>query len=178
MIEDNHLRIDSGLFRRELLHKQGLILGAYDARITGRDDKAASDYPQFDPSYAATYGPFSAAMNSYAREELKFEDDLPYEIIARVQPWNYDSHNSYPGAANKLSTVMNQNPYLRVLVLNGRCDLVCPPDTMRYSIEHMELAPAYRTNITFVEFDAGHMMYVNLPDLKKLHRTLEQFISP
>ena len=82
VIEDNNLRIDSGLFRKQLLHDEGLILGAYDARITGRDEDPASPYPDFDPSYAATYGPFSAAMNAYVREELKFEDDLPYEIIA------------------------------------------------------------------------------------------------
>ena len=89
VIEDNHLRIDEGVFRKQLLHDEGLILGAYDARITGRDDDPASPYPDFDPSSAATMGPFSAAMNSYVRSELKFEDDLPYEIIAGVQPWNY-----------------------------------------------------------------------------------------
>ena len=37
LIEDNHLRIDEGVFRRQLLHDEGLILGAYDARLTGRD---------------------------------------------------------------------------------------------------------------------------------------------
>jgi carboxypeptidase C (cathepsin A) len=178
VIEDNHLRVDSATFRKQLLHDQGLILGAYDGRITGRDDRPASPWPGFDPSYSATYGPFSAAMNNYAREELKFEDDLPYEIIAGVQPWNYSSKNSYPRVADELGSAMSQNPYLRVLVLGGHCDLVCPPDTMRYSLEHMQLDPAYRTNITYVEFDAGHMMYVNLPDLKKMHQTLEEFVAP
>lgn len=178
VIEDNHLRIDSAVFRKQLLRDQGLIVGAYDGRITGRDDDPTSPYPDFDPSYAATYGPFSAAINNYAREELKFKDDLPYEIIAGVQPWNYATKNSYPRVAEQLGSAISQNPYLKVLVLNGRCDLVCPPDTMRYSIEHMRLDPAYRTNITYVEFDAGHMMYVNLPDLKKLHDTLENFVKP
>lgn len=178
VIRDNHGRIDSDVFRKQLLHDEGLILGAYDGRITGRDDQPASPYPGFDPSYAATYGPFSAAMNSYARQELKFEDDLPYEIIAGVQPWNYGSKNSYPKVADQLSAAMSQNPYLRVLVLGGRCDLVCPIDTMHYSLEHMDLAPAYRTNITYTEFDSGHMMYVNLPDLKKLQQTVEGFVRP
>ncbi len=41
------------VFRRQLLHDEGLILGAYDARITGRDDDAASPYPDFDPSDTA-----------------------------------------------------------------------------------------------------------------------------
>src|SRR5208282_3510635 len=49
VIEDDHLRIDEGVFRKQLLHDEGLILGAYDARITGRDDDPASSYPDFDP---------------------------------------------------------------------------------------------------------------------------------
>ena len=99
VIEDNDLRVDSSTFRKMLLHDQGLILGRYDARITGRDASPAARSPRFDPSYAATYGPFSAAMNAYVREELKFEDDLPYEILAGVSPWNYESRNSYPSVA-------------------------------------------------------------------------------
>lgn len=178
LIEDNNLRIDSSVFRKQLLHDEGLILGAYDGRITGRDGRPAATEPDFDPSYAATYGPFAAAMNNYARQELKFEDDLPYEIIAGVQPWTYASRNSYPHVADELASAISQNPFLRVLVLHGRCDLVCPIDNMRYSIAHMHLDPAYRTNVTFAEFDAGHMMYVNLPDLKKMHERLEQFVMP
>jgi carboxypeptidase C (cathepsin A) len=178
IIEDNDLRIDEGVFRKQLLHDEGLILGAYDARITGRDDDPASEYPDFDPSAAATLGPFSAAMNDYVREELKFQDDLPYEILASVQPWNYGVHNNYANASGKLASVMNQNPYMRVLVLGGRCDLVCPIDTVHYAINHMALDPAYRKNITYAQFDAGHMMYVNLPDLEKMHGVLENFLAP
>lgn len=178
VIEDNHLRVDSGVFRKQLLHDQGLILGAYDARITGRDDDPASPHPDFDPSLAAAFGPFSAAMNSYVRGELKFEDDLPYEILAGVQPWNYGVRNNYASAGDRLASTMNQNPYMRILVLGGRRDLVCPIDTMRYALEHMQLDAAYRKNITYAEFDAGHMMYVNLPDLQKLQRDLEDFLKP
>jgi len=178
VIEDNHLRIDEGVFRRQLLHDQGLILGAYDARITGRDDDPASPNPDFDPSDAAVRGPFSAAINSYVRGELKFEDDLPYEILAGVQPWNYGVRNNYASAEEKLASTMNQNPYMRILVLGGRCDLVCPIDTVHYALDHMPLDTAYHTNITYAEFDAGHMMYINLPDLQKLRTDLENFLKP
>ena len=178
VIEDNDLRIDSSTFRKMLLHDQGLILGRYDARITGRDASPAARSPRFDPSYAATYGPFSAAMNAYVREELKFEDDLPYEILTGVSPWNYESRNSYPSVAGRLASVMSQNPYLRVLVLGGLRDLACPMDGIRYSLDHLQLDAAYRTNITYAEFESGHMMYVNLPDLRKLQKDLEGFVQP
>ncbi|HEY1716924.1 MAG TPA: peptidase S10 [Verrucomicrobiae bacterium] len=178
VIEDNNLRIDEGVFRKQLLHDEGLILGAYDARITGRDDDPASPYPDFDPSDAAVLGPFSAAVNSYVRGELKFEDDLPYEMIANVQPWNYNAKNNYASSGAKLAATMNQNPYMKILVLGGRCDLVCPIDTVHYALDHMALDANYRTNITYAEFDAGHMMYINLPDLKKMHADLEDFLKP
>jgi len=177
VIIDNDLRIDPGVFRKQLLHDQGLILGAYDSRITGRDDDPASEYPDFDPSDAAVYGPFAAALNSYVRDELKFKDDLPYELLAGVQPWNYGSPNNFPSSAQRLANTMNQNPYMRVLVLGGRCDLVCPIDTMHYALDHMSLDASYRTNISYAQFDAGHMMYINLPDLKKLQKVVETFIG-
>ena len=178
VIEDNNLRVDPSVFRKQLLHDDGLILGAYDARLTGRDGDAAAQGTGFDPASAAVMGPFSAAMNSYVRSELKFEDDLPYELIAGVQPWNYGARNNFANASDRLASVMNQNPYLKILVLGGRCDLVCPIDTMRHSVDHMELAEAYRKNVVFAEFDAGHMMYINLPDLKKMQEVIRNFIGP
>ena len=48
----------------------------------------------------------------------------------------------------------------------------------RHSLEHMPLADAGRKNISFAEFDAGHMMYINLPDLQKLQAELEKFLQP
>jgi carboxypeptidase C (cathepsin A) len=176
VIEDNDLRASSSVFRKMLLHEQGLVLGRYDARITGRDADPAASTPRFDPSFAATYGPFSAGMNAYVRGELKFEDDLPYEIMAGVSPWNYDSRNSYPSVLAQLASVIRENPYLRVLVLGGLRDLACPIDGIRNSLDHLQIDSAYRGNIAFAEFDSGHMMYVNLPDLKKMHRDLEAFI--
>jgi carboxypeptidase C (cathepsin A) len=178
VIEDNNLRVDPSVFRKQLLHDQGLILGAYDARLTGRDGDPASPGADFDPSSAAVMGPFSAAMNAYVRTELKFEDDLPYQIFAAVQPWNYGARNNFANASDRLADVMNQEPYLKILVFGGRCDLVCPIDTMRYSIDHMGLAEAYRRNVRFAQFDAGHMMYINLPDLKKMHAEIVNFVRP
>lgn len=178
LIDDNDLRVDSSRFRKMLLRDEGLIIGRYDARITGRDaDKSISD-PRFDPSYASTLGPFSAAMNSYLREELKFDNDLPYEILAGVGPWNFEARSSYPSVGDRLGSVMSQNPYLRVLVLGGLRDLACPIDGVQYSLAHLTLDPALRKNISYAEFESGHMMYVNQPDLKKLQHDLETFVKP
>jgi carboxypeptidase C (cathepsin A) len=178
LIEDHELQVNSGVFREYLLRDEGLILGRFDARITARDADRSAATPLFDPSYAAAYGPFSAAMNAYVREELRFTNDLPYEIIAGVRPWNYEAQQSYPSVGDKLASVMSQNPYLRVLVLFGLCDLACPVDGMRYSIGHLQLDAELGKNITWAGYESGHMMYVNEPDLKKLQHDLEKFLEP
>ena len=178
VIEANNLRVDTSTFRKMLLLDEGLIIGRYDARITGRDADKSATSPRFDPSYATALGPFSAGMNAYLREELKFENDLPYEILSGVGPWNFDARHSYPSVDDRLSSAMSQNPYLRVLVLGSQRDLACPIDGIRYSIDHLQLAPEFRKNITYAEYESGHMMYVNQPDLKKLQKDLEKFVQP
>lgn len=177
VIEDNDLRVSTSTFREMLLRDEGVILGRYDARITGRDADKSGTSPRFDPSYAATLGPFSAAMNAYLREELKYENDLPYEILAGVGPWTFNAQQSYPTTSESLASALNQNQYLRVLVLGSLRDLACPIDGIRYSIDHLTIDPATRKNISYAEYESGHMMYVNLPDLKKLQKDLEQFLQ-
>jgi carboxypeptidase C (cathepsin A) len=178
LIEEHDLQISASVFREHLLRDQGLILGRFDARITGRDADQRSSSPRFDPSYAAAYGPFSSAMNAYLREELRFTNDLPYEIIAGVKPWDFEARDSYPSVSDKLASVMSQNPYLRVLVLAGLRDLATPLDGMRYSLDHLPIDPELRRNITWAEYQSGHMMYVNQPDLEKLRKDLETFLHP
>ncbi len=178
VIEDNDLRVSTSTFREMLLRDEGIIIGRYDARIKGRDADKSGSSPRFDPSYAATLGPFSAAMNAYLREELKFENDLPYEILAGVGPWTFSAQQSYPTTSDSLASAMNQNQYLRVLVLGSLRDLACPIDGIRYSIDHLTIDAAQRANISYAEYESGHMMYVNLPDLKKLQKDLENFLKP
>ena len=51
---------------------------------------------EFDPSYAAIHGPYTAVLNDYVRRDLGFKSDLPYEILTgRVRPWNYGAGNQY-----------------------------------------------------------------------------------
>ncbi len=177
VVEEHDLLVDAEVFRKELLRDQGLILGRYDARITGRDANPASPYPEFDPSLSTIDGAFSAAMNAYVRGELKFEDDLPYGVLTSVHPWKFNREDN-PSVTHEFASAMKENPHLRLLVLNGRCDLVCPIDVIRYDIEHVKLDPVQRTRITYAEYDAGHMMYLNPPDLRKMHEDIERFIRP
>ena len=72
---------------------------------------------------------------------------------------------------------MKANPQLRLLVLVGRRDLAVPPDTMRYSLDHLDIPERLRANITWSEFDSGHMMYLLRSDAEKLRADLAAFIK-
>ena len=176
IILENRLRISPSMFRKKLLSEDGLICGRYDGRITGRDGDQSSAYPGFDPSYMAALGPLAATMNAYVREELAFENDLPYKVLANVFPWKFEE-NTYSSTAADLGSAMSKNPHLRVLVMTGRCDLAVPSDAMRFSIDHLEIDPKIKANVSFTEYSSGHMMYLNLPDLKKLGQDVAEFIN-
>ena len=176
LVSENNLRIDPGLFRKRLLEKEGLICGAYDGRITANDGHPGEREPGFDPSFIAALGPISSSINAYIREELKFESDLPYKVLANVDPWKYDQ-NTYASTSDRLARAMTQNQYLKVLILSGSRDLVCPGDAIRYSINHMPISREARSRVSFSEFEAGHMMYLNLADLKKLKKDLGLFLK-
>jgi len=172
------LRIEAHRFFAELLRKERLIIGRYDARRTGPNVDAAGDSPDYDPSFTSVLGPFTATLNDYVRRELKFESDLPYEVLTgKVQPWDFNSaRNHYLDVAETLQEAMTHNPYLKVFVANGYYDMATPYLATRYTFDHMGLPPNLQTNVSMGYYEAGHMMYVNQPSLVELKRDLSAFI--
>ncbi|MCY1531120.1 hypothetical protein D9M68_663360 [compost metagenome] len=163
-----NLRIDIHKFNKELRRKEGLTIGRLDSRFTGRDYNDVGVTPEFDPSNDGTIsGPYSAAINHYVRTELKFNNDLPYEILGgRVQPWNYNNvQNRYLNVAESLRKAMSVNPYLKVWVLCGYYDLATPYFAADYTFSTMGLRPEQKNNVTFTYYEAGHMLYIHKPSL-------------
>ena len=162
------LRIDIHKFDKELRRTEGLTVGRLDSRFTGRDYNDVGVVPEFDPSNDGTIsGPYSAAINHYLKAELKFNNDLPYEILGgRVQPWNYNNvQNRYLNVAESLRKAMAVNPYLKVWVLCGYYDLATPYFAAEYTFSTMGLRPEQKKNVNFTYYEAGHMLYVHKPSL-------------
>ena len=114
----SNLRIDNGRFMKELLRGEHRTVGRYDSRFTGTDLDAVGEQSEYDPSFAAVQGPYTAALNTYIRAELKCERDLPYEILTgRVHPWNFgNARNRYLNVSGSLRQAMTKNRDLRVFV--------------------------------------------------------------
>ena len=171
------LRINPSRFRKELLRKQDKVLGRFDARTAWATADQASDYPSYDPSFAVAKGSFSTAMLDYLANDLGWMEERPYEIIAHVGPWNWGRKNSFVNLAPKLSSAMRDNPHLRVLVQCGHADLATPAGGILHSIAHMKLPTPQRKKISIQWYDAGHMFYLNQPDLVKMRKDLVEFIK-
>jgi carboxypeptidase C (cathepsin A) len=176
IVDDNDLRIHASLFREMLLRDQKLVLGAYDARVTGRDGDSSEPHAQIDPFMNVVGGIAAASMNAYLREELKFEHDLPYEVLNPQGSWNYGRGNSFASVNAELASALKGNPHLHVLALVGLADTVTPADNMLHSLRHLAIPQELRANIHVTEYEAGHMMYTNLPDLKKCWQDIGDFI--
>jgi carboxypeptidase C (cathepsin A) len=166
-------------FCKELLRDKRRTVGRLDSRFLGMDRDAAGEVWESDPSMDAIIGPYTAALYNYVRNELKFESDLPYEIMTgKVWPWSYADHeNRYLNVAETLRHAICVNPALKVHVANGYYDLATPYFATRYTFDHLGLEKELQGNISMSYYEAGHMMYVNLPSLEKLKAEMANFIQ-
>jgi carboxypeptidase C (cathepsin A) len=72
---------------------------------------------------------------------------------------------------------MTANPFLKVHISCGFFDLATPYFAARYTFHHLNVNPALIKNLTMDDYTAGHMMYLNLPDLIKQKADLAKFIK-
>jgi carboxypeptidase C (cathepsin A) len=173
------LRIDPGRFRKELLIDQGKIIGRFDTRITGYAADGNGSDADYDPSLSHVFPLYSATFNNYVRQTLKYDSDLPYEVLTeRVQPWNFGQHgNGYLYVADTLRDTMLKNPQLKLLIGAGRLDLATPFASADYTINHLDLPPELQKNITHAYFMSGHMVYHDPASRKQLHDDVAKFIG-
>src|SRR5208282_140316 len=101
----SNLRVDNSRFEKELLRAERRTVGRYDSRFLGTDLDAVGENPEYDPSYVAVQGPFTALLNQYMRQDLKYETDLTYRVLTdAVHPWNF---------GNAKNRYLNVGPTLR-----------------------------------------------------------------
>ncbi|HEX9163011.1 MAG TPA: peptidase S10 [Thermoanaerobaculia bacterium] len=177
-VDRANMRIRIDRFDKELLRDKRRTVGRLDSRFTGIDLDSAGERPEFDPSMAAIRGEYTAVFNDYVRRELKFESDLPYEVLTgKVRPWSYDSaNNRYVDVGETLRGAMSSNPYLRVFVANGYYDLATPFAATKYTFARMGLDPEVRKNLSMDFFAGGHMMYIDRAAHAKLKKDIADFM--
>ncbi len=177
-IERSNLRINDQHFFKELLRDRSETVGRLDSRFIGRDRLGVTERPEYDPLLTNVLGPYTAAFYDYVRSDLKFESDLPYEILTeKVWPWSYaEFENHFVNVGETLRAAMTYNPYLKVFVANGYYDLGTPYFATEYTFNHLGLHESVRKNVSMGYYEAGHMMYIHLPSLAELKNDLAEFM--
>lgn len=183
--DDANLRLDESHFLQELLRKQGIVVGRVDSRYSGGDLSRLYEGMKYDP-YDTAIGPaIVATFNAYYRGDLKVESDREYVLSGGLwQDWDnshfqpdIDFKVSFPNTAVDLAHAMTMNPRMKVLVQQGYFDLACPYRTVEYVIDHLDVAPDVKRNLSIQHYDAGHMMYVHPESMQKFSRTLADFVD-
>src|SRR5499433_500103 len=173
-IEQTNLRVNPQRWFKELLRDKRQTVGRIDSRFLGVDTDAAGERYEYDASLASYDGSYVAMFQDYVRRELKWNTDMYYTLSARVQPWD----QGQPGQpADSLRLAMNQQTYLKVLVLCGYYDVATPFNGIEHTVSHMSLEPAIRKNVSFAYYEAGHMMYIEKKSREKVHKDVGTFIA-
>ena len=159
-------RVSSDVFAHELRRPEQELLSIYDATVKRPtmanpwDDRAGD--PVLNPAVAA----FTAAFDIYAPEGLGYRTELPYRVLPREisQQWNWDGARGGEGglgiALSSLQETLLSRPETRLLVANGRYDLVTPYLASRWLVDQLSVPEAVRSGVRLKVYEGGHMMYM------------------
>jgi carboxypeptidase C (cathepsin A) len=183
-----NLRVTLGEFNVELLRSRGLTVGRIDARFTGYTRDLLSEQSAGDPEGPAVGGAFTAMLNQYNHEELKFGLDKDYHNSGGGN-WNWvrgaaggrgGGGGGFPGAPNvsgDLAQAMVTNPKLLVEVENGYYDFATPFFATEFTMEHLGLPADLQGHVQLKYYDAGHMMYLKDGARTQLHNNIAAFVD-
>ena len=159
-------RVSSDVFTHELRRAQQERLSAYDATVARPTTANPWDDNSGDPVLGPAVGAFTAAFDTYAPEALGYHTELPYRVLPHdvSQQWNWDGARGGEGglgiALSSLQETLLSRPETRVLIVNGRYDLVTPYLGSRWLIEQLSIPASVRSAVRLRVYEGGHMMYM------------------
>jgi carboxypeptidase C (cathepsin A) len=157
--------VGTEVFAHELRRGQNQVLSLYDATITRAAPSNPWDPIAGDPVLDNSIAAFTAAFNTYAPAELGYHTELQYRVLPPIwRQWNFDgAREGQDGlglALSGLQTTLLDHPATKVLIVNGRYDLVTPYFASRWLIDQLNIPEAVRNAIRIKVYDGGHMMYL------------------
>jgi carboxypeptidase C (cathepsin A) len=178
------LRVSHPQFLQELKRSQRLIAGRIDSRFIGPATNPLSETMNYDPFFPAVGPAYTAAFLNYLHSELKFGKDENYMVSAFDIEWDWKHKtpgeggwmSPLPNTVPDLAMAMTLNPGLHLLVLQGYYDLATPWLATKNDIAHLDITPEARKRIRIDYFDAGHMMYLHEPSMKKFRQDVLDFV--
>jgi carboxypeptidase C (cathepsin A) len=181
-----NLRVSGGEFSKELQTEAGLTTGRLDSRYQGPDIDPLSKDADYDPFTNAIDAAYVTAINQYARQTLKYGEQMTYKPSAREPGLRWDLKHTPPGGQGweasvnvmpDLAFTMKRNPKMKVMLMGGYFDLGTLYFGATYEMKHLQIPQDLQANISYHFFHTGHMVYVNEDGLKGLHDYAASFIK-
>jgi len=178
------LRVSHKQFLQELKRDERMITGRIDSRFLGPAVNPLSEAMDYDPFFPAVGPAYTAAFLDYMHEELEFGRNEDYQIMGDLPNWDWkhDPPNSqgwevpWANLRGDLAMALTMNPGLHLLVQQGYYDLATPTLATKHDIDHLDIPPEARERIRMEFYEAGHMMYLHEPSLKRFREDLARFI--
>jgi carboxypeptidase C (cathepsin A) len=178
------LRVTLGQFNAELMRSRGLTAGRIDGRFTGYTFDLLTETAEGDPEGPAVGGAYTALINQYNHDELKFGQDRQYRNTSGGGNWNWNWSGAFrggfpsaPNSQQSLAQALLTNPRLIVEVENGYYDMATPFFATEFTMSHLGLPADLQKNVTLNYYNAGHMMYLQDDDRVHLHDNIAAFID-
>lgn len=158
-------RIPPQVFARRLRASAHQAVSLYDATVA----RPASANPRRDRAGDPILGPaaaaYTAAFEQYAATFLGYRSDLKYNALSRrvSSHWNWQGAKEGGGlglAMAALQADLLEHPRTRVMIVNGRYDLVTPYLASRWLVDQLQIPAAERADIRLAVYPGGHMMYM------------------
>ncbi len=181
-----NLRLTAGAFEKILLGEDGTrTIGRLDGRYQGPALDPMAAEAGYDPFSTSTSTAVTAAMQSYARDTLRFGTDLAFQPFADVPDLKWDTYHATPGkpwlgfynVMPDLAETMKRNPAMRVLVMGGYFDLSTTTLAAIYEMKHLPIPPSLQGSVEYRFFPTGHEAYVDDAALRAMHGRMAQFIA-
>ena len=151
-------------YRKLLRAADHKVVSAYDATYAVDDAfPEASGERAPDPILDGFTRSYGGAFVNYARDELGFKTEMTYQLLAEdvSGKWDWNDHGgrSPPSAADDLRILLAQDPSFRLLIGQGRSDMVTPYGVTRYILDHLPPGLADRAKLRL--HPGGHMFYAD-----------------
>lgn len=174
-----NLRVRGPQFSQTLLGGSNQITGRLDSRFAGDAFNPLSENAQYDPMDSYIASAFTATLNSYMRNELKFGKNMQYKVSGNVGPWNFKRRGfiGFPNVMNDMAEAMVYNPSLKVMLNGGYYDLGTPYFEGKFEMKHLPMPASLQKNIEYHYYESGHMVYLHPESLKLLHDRVAKFIN-
>jgi len=176
-------RVSGHLFARELRRAQGEVLSQYDATVTRPSGADPANDNAGDPVLDASVAAYTTAFATYAAEALDYHTEQPYRVLPHEvsRQWNWDSGHEGGPLGLPLSALENTllaYPETRLLVVNGRYDLVTPYLSSRWLIDQLSVPAEVRAGIRIRVYEGGHMMYMRPASRAALAADAAELFAP